>query len=622
MFAFNLTYNLRQATAFIPHATRRAALHAPFALMALLAGGSSDANANAGTAVPPFPGRGTLPLLSTPAPDLPAVSFDAAAPSDVHGFTAIGFIQNATVSGVDCPTLPPSQWGGTAVIDSITITIPCNMIVQMPAATFTWADLLNPSSFGSIQAPPASLTLASTQSTPQFSFPSTEMHVDGNVVAGRHIAGLVFISQQSLNSGTGYITGFDYENAVVFVSNTRGGASTARLQINDPKITDPADPAFGTGRYSAGISPDTRFAVDQQNPTIHAITGYPMCVPRTHPAASNDPRCPQKNRPLANVPFNCRNFGSAGVALPTLREMAPPTAAQKYCSNFVMKAPPGTPQSQTVPAAYIATASEPDARQQAPLEIGDLITWSGTLLKGDHQGPGGTDTISVHTIDANVGIFTQPGTLPVYLVLGEFKISAESPLVFGAAIPQEPLDRLVVEGSVTDVTSIVDAYLVDIDPAPETGGGQSQRWVTPASMTSGVGGFTTTGDFIDGGITTQFTGLTPGRIRMRANKSVPGILRSPTRSLRIVARSLCDPININAAAPLAGASPVQNVPCLHRAPAANGLYTGQYSAPFFSFIFPEAVVPGDNRVPYDLWNYGFIVLGEGPGTGPLIPHPW
>ena len=569
----------------------------------------------------PSPDAARYRFIRPPAPDVPPVSFDAAAPADVHGFTAIGFIQNATVSNANCPALPPSQWGGTAVIDNITITIPCNMIVQMPAATYTWADLLNPASFGSTQNPPASLTLASTQASPQFSFPSTEMRIDGNVVAGSHIAGLVYISQQSLNSGTGFITGFDYENAVVYVTNTRGGATIARLQINDPKITDPDDPAFGTGRFSAGISPDARFGVDQQNATIHALTGYPMCVPRTNPAASPDPRCPQKNRPLANVPANCRNFAAAGLALPTRRELAPPTAAQKYCSNFIMKAPFGTPPSPTLPTVYIATANEPDAREQAPLEIGDMITWSGTLLKGDHQGPGGTDTISVHTIDANIGIFTQPGTLPVYMVLSEFKASAESPLVFNG-IPQEAADRLVVEGSVTDVTSIIDVYMVDIDPDPVTGGGQSQRWMTPASMTSGIGSLTPFGDYIDGGITTQLTGLTPGRIRMRANKAVPGIMRSPTRSLRIVARSLCDPINVNGVAPLVGVTPAQNVPCLRRAPAANGLYSGQYSAPVFDYLFPEAVTPGDNRVPYDFWNYGFLVLGEGPSTGPLIPHPW
>ena len=270
-----------------------------------------------------------------------------------------------------------------------------------------------------------------------------------------------------------------------------------------------------------------------------------------------------------------------------------------------------------------AGATDPLSTQQVPFEIGDLITYSGTLLEGDGKGPNGSDTISVHTINANLGIFTQPGALPVYLSLGEFRVSADTTRSFNG-IPQEPQDRIVVEGFVTDVTSIVDVYLVDLDPAT---GKESQRWITPATMTAGLGSFATDGTYVDGGITTQLTGPQPGRIRMRANKSTPGILFSPTRNIRIVARSLCDPVNINRTAPLVGpdglpANPTATAPCLQRAPAANGLFTGQYMAPAFDFIFPENIVAGDNPVPYNLWAFGFLVGGEGPGTGALIPTPW
>ena len=586
--------------------------------------------AGPGTATPPIPGSGFLPLLGTRPAPLP---FVIVSPQS-HGFTTIGFIQSATVDSTNCPNLPKSQWGGTAIINDITITIPCNMVVQLPAATMTWADMLDPQKIISTQSPPASLTLASAPASAQFAYPSTEITVNGNVVAGQHIAGLVFVAQQSLNTGTGFITGFDYSNGTIFVSKTPGGRTTARLQINDPKITDPADPAFQkdkdsahqTGRYSAGQTPDSRFSVDQQNPTIHASTGYPMCIPRSDPNTNtnDDPLCPQKNRPKVNLasPSNCRNFADANVTLPTAREIGLPVAGQVYCSGFVMKAPFGTLPTPSIPANAIATKDEPDSRLQAPFEIGDLITWSGTLLKSGDQTPGHTDTISVNTINANVGIFTQPGSLPVYLAIGNFSMSAESPLVFNGVIPQEPLNRVVVEAFVTDVTSIVDIYLVDIDPNPNGVGAQTQRWITPANMTGGIGATSAKGLFIDGGITTQFTGLVPGRVRLQATKSVPLILASPTRNLRVVARSLCDPDNINGQAPLVGAKTPQSVSCLTRAPAANGLLSGQYMAPEFNFIFPENAVAGDPRVPYDFWDFGFLVLGEGPATGPLTPKPW
>ena len=282
-----------------------------------------------------------------------------------------------------------------------------------------------------------------------------------------------------------------------------------------------------------------------------------------------------------------------------------------------MKAPPGTQPTASIPSIFIAAPAEPDSRQQSPLEVGDFIIWSGTLLKGDGLGPDKSDTISVNTINANVGIFTQPGSLPVYLMIGNFSVSAESPLRFGT-IPQEPVNRIVVEAFVTDVTSIVDIYFVDFDDS----GAVSQRWLTPASMTAGIGAVGSNGQIIDGGITTQFQGLVPGRVRLEAVKSGPGILASPTRNLRVAARSLCDPANINALVPQIGALANAMVTCLQRAPAANGLYTGQYMAPEFNFIVPENAVPGDPRVPYDFWDFGFLVSGEGPGTGPLTPKPW
>jgi hypothetical protein len=34
------------------------------------------------------------------------------------------------------------------------------------------------------------------------------------------------------------------------------------------------------------------------------------------------------------------------------------------------------------------------------------------------------------------------------------------------------------------------------------------------------------------------------------------------------------------------------------------------------------VIMGDPIVANDLWDLGFLVNGEGPGTGPLTPTPW
>ena len=97
--------------------------------------------------------------------------------------------------------------------------------------------------------------------------------------------------------------------------------------------------------------------------------------------------------------------------------------------------------------------------------------------------------------------------------------------------------------------------------------------------------------------------------------------------MRVVARSLCDPANVNKKAPVVndpklGPVAASTADCLERVPAGNGLMTGQYLAPVFEFIFPENVTAGDVIVPYNFWDLNFLVSGEGAGTGPLIPKPW
>lgn len=554
----------------------------------------APAQAGVGTAVPPTPGIGAVPTLSAPAPNLPPLQFSAP-PTETKGFTVIGFIESATVSDDNCKGLPKSRWGGTVTVNEQVITIPCNLIVQFPGTSLPWADLFDPQKFATTAKPAPAIDLTGSTSTP-FSYPSTEIRLVGNIVGGRHIAAIAYVSQQSVNTGTGYIVKLDYDAGVIYVAGRPDGPPEARLQLNDPD-----------GRFSKGQSPDTRFRVDDGNPTVRAVTGYPMCIPRTDPTQSSDPRCPQRNRPLAAQ--RCRNFADANWTLPSGLDLPAPVAGQIYCPAFVMKDP------------RLILDGEPVSTEQAPFEIGDFVTYSGTVLQGDRQGPGSSDTISVHHLVASVGIYTQPWSTPSYVAIDAIRIAAEAQLTF-FTIPQEAPDRLVVDAFTTDVASIVDVYLVDRDLAD---GHETNRWVTPRSMTGGFGSSGPNGIFADGGITTQFTGPVPGRVRLRANKATPLLLASPTRKMRAVARSLCDPTNINDLAPqftLDLSAPDVMVPCLSRSVVANGLKSGQAIAPVTDFIFPENIVPGDPVVPLNLWQMNFLASGEGPDVGPLTPQPW
>src|SRR5689334_24083942 len=95
------------------------------------------------------------------------------------------------------------------------------------------------------------------------------------------------ISQQSLNAGQGFVNFIDYTTGELRVGGVIGDPTTGqRVRVNDP-----------LGRFGRISSPDVRFTIDEDNPTVRTETGYPMCVPRNDPAAGDDALCPQSNRP-------------------------------------------------------------------------------------------------------------------------------------------------------------------------------------------------------------------------------------------------------------------------------------------------------------------------------------
>ena len=563
-----------------------------------------------------FVNGGVKPLLDPSPAGAPfTVPPGAINGAGVHGFDATGIIQNATLDSNLC-----SSGSGSVTIDSKVITIPCGLIVQMPANTLTWKEFV---------ARP---------------LPALEITLVGNKVGGTYIAALAFVSQELLHSLSGTITSIDYSTGELIVDGI------TRVQINDP-----------FGRFGRAQSPDARFSVDDQNPTIHAGTGYPMCVPRSGPdkqviavggivtfvkhplngltayptinGIPQDPLCPQNNRPLA-VPagVSCRSFADTGFSPPVSGPLSAPAPGQTYCSQYVMRAlpgaivyPTGRPIADTALLQLVRSGNDADPSQQAPFEVGDFITYSGTVMVTTPTTPTSTvgTFISAHTIEANVGIFTQPGTQPAYVAIGGFGIGTADPTPAAVTgVAQESTNRLSLEAATTDFMTPIDIYLVD-----EANGGVLSgiinRWVTPWEMTGecppGIGGtapLAAACNGVTGGISTSLTGPQAQRDRIRAVKAPLGLLNRPSRTVRVVQRSLCTP-----KADANGFGSIEA--CLATASkVANGLVAGQYLAPNFEFIFPENVKQGDIPIPYDIWHLPFIRFGEINGTPALTPQPW
>ena len=510
-------------------------------------------------------------------------------------FDMTGFIQEASLdsAGTICQASDPRLAGGTLKVNNITVIVPCNTILQMPAATLTWQELFSlapgdvgvplgadgiPTQTGLALKDTVRLPVATPYSGP---LPSYEVHVQGNVVNGKYIAGLIFISQQSANLGQGTITAIDYANGELQLATTKDANPViVRVRINDP-IGRFGKSHGGPGSGADLIEPgyDSRFSIDEESPTIRAITGFPMCIPRTNPFVEGDDLlCPQANRPRA--PY-CRS-------LPAPFPIFVLPADGQYCTTFVMF-PPGA-VADPCSAGTNCPPPPSDPTQQAPFEVGDFINFQGTL-KVDAKGA----YVSAHTIFGNLGIYTSPSTMPAYIGI-EALIQGTSPQPM-PNLPQESTSKIRVEGFTTDPTNLVDIYAVDVDPMT---GAISDRLLGTANPIGPP---------------------VVGRFRFRPNA---GAYLPATREVRVVSRAMCgDP---TWPCTLAYAQVSNPLP-------ANGLLAGQYHAPNFSFIFAENVTLGDAIVPGNFQDLAFLYCGSGPLTTPtaannaplvrqLDPAPW
>ncbi len=563
-------------------------------------------------------------------------------------FDITGHIQSAVVDPIVCSNwqnINPKLYGGKVTVNGVEIIIPCNTILQMPATSLTWAELFDPSlTPAGTRTDRSGLALADKELTPgsavtskpgSLPLPAYEIHIQGNIVkdstgvSQQHIAGLVFISQQSLNLGQGYIKSIDYATGELCVSaglpaNGLQGqleaspvclAPDSRVRINDP-----------VGRFGikhTGLNGcqgdkfcieesqyDPRFTADTDNPTVHASTGYPMCIPRAFPFGSNgdtDALCPQQNRPKQGNGAVCTNLPSAnGIFFP-------PFPAQKdgYCHSFVMAALPADPVppagscgtiTDTYGTTTIACTTRPD--RQAPFEVGDYIDYSGTLLIDSNLPVSAYNTpspyyISAHTINAHVGIYTYPGTKPVYVMI-ESLLAGTNGLPINN-IPQEVTSRIKVEGFTTDPSTMVDIFAMDVD---KQNGAITERLLASVNPSG------------------------PPVIGRARFVPAAGSFSPPTRNMRIVSRSLCTSKTQPCYIPQAYLDP--NNPA---GKYANGLVAGQYNAPNFEYIFAENLFLGDPVLPNNFQDLAFLSCGSGPLTtatagsnppivGPLDPAPW
>ena len=435
-------------------------------------------------------------------------------------FEMTGFVQQATL---DNPSDPFS--GGTLTVNNHLIVVPRYTIFQMPATSLTWTELFTqaPGPWGPTQT---GLALSDVPK-PAFTF---EVTVQGNRVieqdTDRYIAGLLFVSNLSVQAHQGFISAIDYDAGEFVV----GGS---RVRLNDP-----------IGRFGRVMTHDKRFTIDEDNPTVKSETGYPMCLPRTRvDQGVDDPLCPQGNRP-------------AGKTIFTMLTPAPPSAAER--------------QNPALRTAAL------DPWRAAPFQVGDYVTVRGPIVK-DAAG----QYISAYAVDANLGIFTQPGTQPSYVSV-DVVLMGTGP-VNDPTLAQEGARRTRVEGFSTDFTTPVVISALDVDAC--TGDGIDRWWATQA---------------IDPG---PPTGAVAGRWRFIPAaplfdlKGFPFL--PPTREVHVVSAT-------------------------GTVVTMNGLNAGEYVSPNQEFILPENRGVGSPIVPGNFETMAFLTQGSGPRNGAYSGQlsPW
>jgi len=487
-------------------------------------------------------------------------------------FDITGFIQSATLGGPGTGPGTGAHQGGVITVNGHVVTVPSETIVILPANALTWQELF-------AQAPAPYTGVATGMALADVPAPLTtyEARIVGNRVIGGpggadvYIAGLIWISQQALNNGQGFINCINYATGEIRVGGTIGNCSAGtRIQLNDPAVG-----LTGTGRYGRAVSPDPRFMVDQDNPTVRSVSGFPMCIPRVLadpqvPGNPDDPLCPLTQRPISVA-------GAPPVFL-TLIQMNNPVAL------------PGVP---------------PDPTIQAPFEVGDFVTFAGTLVQDATPAtptagpwPGIANTyISAHTITNNVGIYTWAGTSPAYVAIDVSFIGTGGLTVVGA---NEAAVMTRFEGFSTDTSRVVHLYGIDLNPT--TGAPSDRDWGT-------IG--------VDPG---PIKGAATGRWRFRppCGLTVPdptnfkdctgpptNSFLPPTREVRAV---------VEGAWTLGGPQTTY----------ANGIIAGQYHAPMADYRFPENL-PGKPVVENNFNSIDFLAKGgytSSAGTLVGVLNPW
>jgi hypothetical protein len=587
---------------------------------------------------------------------------DVVSTAPVTPFALIGYIEDFKMTA---PRGNAMLAGALMTVSGKQIVIPDNTIVIMPASSNTVYDLFHTApanKLASILANNESGLALNDVTKPLAPF---EVSLVGNIVNGQYVAGLVNIAQELAQIHQGFITYIDYATGDLCVDkNTMpvvAGAGAAdrtrrpgpgclttemRVKLNDP-----------LGRYGKQRTEgdqDPRFVVDDANPSVRAVTGYPMCVPRVAPPVAGipggaiDPLCPVTNRPLEAV--TRRPLTRFVMDIKDLPPVVPGAAPIAGFRDIVSCRKGLIPDTRGV----LALGHDCDSTQQAPFMVGDFLEGIQGTMGRDSSPVNNGRYLSAFGVVATAGIYTKPcGTMG-----GVNPITDPTGIIASTSVPKrantkcnpftditymqwedgligtagtdtnvanvENQDRVKIVGFTTDPTRQVELYGVDTD--------NNLRWISnimPQRIPFGRYTLFVQRDLVGGGglniattggpipIVDNHLGVDLGAprnfyVHMAGAEAIIGGKQRPHNVKPIP--GVCGGLLFGGCPGLNGTAAPSPADMINPATGkvftiANGLVPGQYLAPIQEYIFGENTQIGDPWIPANFECLDWVVKG-------------
>ena len=294
-------------------------------------------------------------------------------------------------------TTPGDYWsGGTIVIAGQYVTVPRNLLIDLPANRLTLWQLID-------QAPAAckargetglsSTDVCNTRGAGSYAYISANRTNGGNIIAGDMMV------EKGQEVVSGIVTYINHDEGYLRVNGVTGNPDLGVMaRMNDPTSRHTIQRGSGCGD-GPNCSADPRFTNDPDNYTNIAVTGLPMCIPSRVP------------RSFAGLAAQGGNPGDVNYSPPVPAQLAQSSAADPSRGDVLC---PDTNR----PAAVGGLVN--DSRFMAPIRVGDDIK-----MEGNFEVINGVRFLSFHSSTTEIALETKSAlSQPDYLAPDEVEQDA------------------------------------------------------------------------------------------------------------------------------------------------------------------------------------------------------